>query len=312
MTKTLAALLAAATFTVACSSSSETDGAPKQGQGAQNAAERGTAAAEELTPTCGAWFDALLARDERCGAGVLRLDSGPWDKDAAVATCIARSAAPGTGYTKAFYEGCKAAAETLACDAHNALVKACEAPRGSLARGMACAKDDQCADGYCQLPENAKEGTTCGTCAVPIWGERGDRCWDLDTNAVIRNFKCRPGLYCETAGSGGSGQCKSAIPASDSGDSCNTGTGIYDPCERGFSCEFGKCVRQPIVPEGGSLRAGEVYGICAPGTYEDQPTKTCLRRGAIGEKCDTYEKPCSAWLTCNVDVCELPETLSCN
>lgn len=272
-----------------------------------------TAAASDATDAalaaaCSAYFDALVARKERCGpaADVLNVDAFEAARSSAVARCVQQGSASGTGYTPAFYATCNETLATAACDDDDALVKACWEPRGTLVKGMGCSTDDQCADGFCKLPEGASKGSVaCGTCDVPIWVKTGHACFDdaLSVNVL----KCLPGLTCWNT-------CNSARPRTyELGDYC-TESRTNDPCGARLGCSNGKCVAVPVMKVGESCR-GRGCALGATCRYVKGGEPICKSLATLGAPCDAASgsaPECVSWLECSATHrCELPDTLTC-
>lgn len=222
-----------------------------------------------------------------------------------MAVCRQRSQRQGTGYTPEFHDRCAKVFTDAACDDADAVIRTCWEPRGVLPRDAGCATDDQCADGYCRLPSGAARGSTCGTCAVPIWGRRGTPCWEK------RDVKCVAGLKCESNQYDGRGSCE--LPSrrgGDEGSSCSLAH--YDSCRSGLYCSDRRCVRATIVPDGESCNSDDRQ--CAEGSTCHN--HVCVKLPGIGDACGTEETVdwCNSWTTCGATKkCELrEEALDCS
>lgn len=265
--------------------------------------------AVEIDAGCTEYFDALLARRKRCASGqaTFGLDASEVARDSFMAVCRQRSTRPGTGYTPQFHETCAKAFSEAACEDYDAIVRACWEPRGKLAAGSGCSTDDQCADGYCRLPSGASPGSTCGTCAVPIWGRTGTSC------SETRDVKCVPGLLCMSDSYGQSGRsCRvpQSVMASE-GEACigtdgSSSTGKY--CNNGLYCKNGRCARRTVVPVGAFCRDDELAcedgSDCIPtGDFNDK----CVKRLGIGQTCGIAGAGyCNDWVECGATKkCEL-------
>lgn len=276
-------------FATGCSSDAASDAAApgEPGTAGSSGGTSPSGASEaDINAACDTFFDALQARGKRCSNPVLGMDTFETARPGAIAVCRQRSKSPGTGYSPAFHRDCAKALDTLACGDTTKLIEACAEPRGQLPKGTACAMDDQCADGYCQLPPKAPRGSTCGTCAVPVWIGKGGNC-DID------NAKCRSGLECSSFK--GSTTCSPFY---------TTTTG---PAKVGQECN--------IEASRGAVVLCEMGGYC---TY-DYPGHTggpfdnlrCVSRPGLDQKY-TNNYTCDSWLVRGADWrCQVEEVLDC-
>lgn len=307
--KTLALLSLCSFASAALLACSGGDAGPatEPGAGTPMTAAAGGATDAALAAACSGYFDALAARKERCGPApdVLNVDAFEAARESGIARCVQQGSANGTGYTPAFYATCSDTLATAACDDDDALVRACWEPRGTLVKGMGCSTDDQCADGFCKLPEGASKGNVaCGTCDVPIWVKSGHACFDPDLSVNI--LKCLPGLTCWDG-------CNPARPRSyELGESCTENR--TDPCGAGLGCSKGECVAAPVAKVGESCRGrGCEVGTSCRSVKSGEPI--CKSLATLGEACDPasgYASECVSWLECSATHrCELPETMTC-
>lgn len=287
-----------------CSSSS--DGSPTNANGAATATPAATTASanlpsdEEIERSCTAYFDGLTARHDRCGTGapVMHKAAYAGARPSFMAACRQRMKREGTGYTPQFNDQCAKVFTDTACEDVDTVYKACWEPRGTLERGANCATDDQCTDGFCLLPAGAERGSSCGTCAVPIWARDGIEC------AGKNNVKCLPGLWCSPS-PGGTGKCESFSKPTRAGSSCRAGS----ECADGLGCIGGVCAKATVVGAGESCESEST--ICAEGLVCSD--KVCKKRGGIGEDC-LEEFYCVGWTQCSpTNKCELwQQTLDCH
>jgi hypothetical protein len=272
-----------------CSSDAASDAAAPGEPGAAGSSGGATpsgASEAEINAACDTFFDALQTHGKRCGNPVLGMDTFETARPGAIAVCRQRSKSPGTGYTPAFHRACAAALDTLACGDTTKLIEACAEPRGQLPKGTPCAMDDQCADGYCQLPPKAPKGSTCGTCAVPVWIGKGGNC-DID------NAKCRSGMECKSYQ--GSSRC--SFPSGP-----QTG-----PAKVGQACSIDSSGRPVVLCEAG---ADCTYDY--PGHTGDLfENRRCVQTPGLGQEY-TNNYTCDSWLVRGADWrCQVEEVLDC-
>ncbi len=290
-------------LSVACSSSPSTAGASKSYGGAGPATGAGTATDGELTAACDAQFDAMLARRARCpGPSPVTLASDEAERPDFVALCMDQAKNPGTGYTTAFRHACASALTNAACADADAVATACGAPKGALPRGASCAKDDQCAGGYCAMPDGGTLGSSCGTCSTPVWAKEFDSC-------IAPNARCLPGLVClEYLDNLASCRAFDAKRGGTAGEYCTVG----QLCAEGLGCLNSKCKPMkvsglgepcgyPLATCGGAL-------VCAKGA--------CSTPAALGEACSSNgdtAPTCGPWLECgSLKKCRRPTSLQCD
>ncbi|MBX3202093.1 MAG: hypothetical protein KF850_24060 [Labilithrix sp.] len=297
----------------------EPDGATPAGSSAPNGAGEGepgegvggAAKAMDvhraLESACDEQFTAMRARHDRC-PDLLPLDSVPalklaaddGDREAFVASCVARGRRSGSGYDAAFLKSCAQAMKTAPCGDDTDVVAACWEPKGELARGARCASDDQCSDGYCRLPDGARAGSSCGECDTPVWdgypcSEQGNKCgtgevcWGghmaascVPLRVLLRRsscsydysevYECGPARFCAPDGS-----CAPRTVVKI-GEACDFDRGLM--CGEGAVCD--------------------ADGTCKPSSY-----------AKLGESCD--DRPCRDWLTCDATTgtCKPIEGLEC-
>jgi hypothetical protein len=172
--------------------------------------------------------------------------------------CRIDAARPGAGVDAARSATCTGALPAASCeDLLAGAVPGCQL-RGRLATGAACGAGNQCASGYCRLPETepcgicapaAAVGEPClstAGCQFPLRCSRAGRCARAGREAdpCSETQPCRgEAFYC----SGADNSCR---PYAGPGQTCNrTGASFARPCDDGLVCRPGS------------------NGICVPITY---------------------------------------------
>ena len=290
--------------------------------GSQSSSSGGSVTATEA---CAALGSSVCAKVNECSPFLLELSYGD------LATCEARVAlgcspstfdSPGSTTKPIDTVACSDAFAATSCDDlyGRKLPAGCDFNPGTLANGMVCGREVQCASGYC-----GKQGDICGVCTTPA--AAGAACKESED--------CEPGLACaqdKCAAIGGVGAtcdaaapCKVGLPCS--GGKCIMPLGAGQPCDpasptcdllKGLGCNMmGICQQVKIAAAGEACGLqGTDYIACKGGAFCKMAmggAGTCLAPAADGAACDEVAGPkCLPGARCSGAVCVLSDGSSCN
>jgi hypothetical protein len=281
-----------AALPAACGSSSE------QGEPTQQA----TAA-----QACASQAAAYCAYAERCEPSLLKKEFGD------AANCTARlnvacvwATAPGVTVTAAQRQACAASWASRGCrEAVDPMTSPCnfESAKGTLADGVACGTDTQCAGGDCYF--NTSVPADGGTPSAPVCGQcrtlpgAGKPCLDA---------RCDATSWCDP----GSHMCRPHADLAPEAASCGVSDAGTTLCAFGLTCgTSGTCVKAPAegqpcteVCAGGMLCVGGTCkpypkpgepctGMCESDSTCEYETKICVANTWVksGESCSASGKP---------------------
>ncbi len=248
--------------------------------------------------------------------------------DAFKKSCLATLAAPKTGATPAGIEQCGLDAKSASCSdllSHNPPAS-CRPTGGTVANGMACGDDWQCASGRCTVAANA----TCGICADR--SAAGGTCvgdedcaYGLACTAgvcVARGaagascdvgHPCAFGNACRTAAGGTSGTCGPPAAAGEacSNGECDTASAAFcNPltmrCELATSAKAGSACG---IVNGNLVFCKGAAGACT--TPMGAVMGTCPALVEPGGACG-MGTPCKVGARCVNSVCTIPDPSSCH
>src|SRR6266545_6065648 len=246
---------------------------------------------------CAALSKALCARTETCTPFVVGLFFGSRTvcEQRLALDCLPKFGAPGTSATPAKTSIC---ADSLATHPCTAFAKgdfgaACAPEAGSLAAGVACGDDAQCASTFCARAPDA----VCGVCAPTT--QAGSPC--------VRGA-CSAGTVCPM----GKSSCVALEPGQLGAtctiqEQCDVGNGV------GCSTVSGRCIRLTLGSTTGTCGAdvaGSMYTACmASGTCSKLLGGTCTMTAADGAACSTASSgpACLPPARCVGGRCTLPD-----
>jgi hypothetical protein len=260
----------------------------------------------------------------------------PWvqflygDKDTCVMrlgrSCIDEQSAAGITRTTNDLVACAEAVKRASCPdlLASKFPDACLVKPGTIANGLACGSDWQCADAYCNKPSNSD----CGVCGPR--SAAGGTCTADDgcqTGMVCANKKCvLPGDM--GAGCGDAAPCRSNLycannvcgPKLGAGGACTTILSGTCDIYQGYVCNTllgaGQCTLV-TVKKGGEACGGGTATVCmdfnpCAGSTANQ-TGVCANPAADGTQCGTTgnDPHCLPPANCVNGLCRLPSVPSC-
>ncbi len=257
------------------------------------------------TSACDAYTRAICAQLAQCNPIDLQSLFGSTDACVASLTpeCAWTYSVPGASVTPAWVEACAGAIGQQSCaEAAAKTPAACQPPPGTLANGQACASDQQCAGGECNLiaPATATN-VACGLCAdaptfagcrvssdcpgdqrctgafdFPDGGVQEGTCIEpLGLGASCSGPVCQAGLACNLDSS----QNMVCAPLATEGQACNSPTTAG--CPPDLVCAKGTCEKPQYVALGGVCVSGGAQ-VCVAG--DCVADGTCAPHAAVGEE----------------------------
>jgi hypothetical protein len=246
-------------------------------------------------------------------------------------SCRIEAALTGTGLARSSSDACLEAMTAASCDdVFLDGLEACQL-KGTLAAGVACGFDSQCASGFCRTPETsfcgvcearALEGAECDSdraCAFPFLCSATGRCTKAgnEGDTCSQTAPCRrETFYC----SNGDGTCKRY---GSQGGTCNEGgPGIAAYCDWGLTCEpdgIGTCQPIRMVLAGQACGPAGGGGPGSPAVF-CEGSASCIDRicqppGKDGEACTVSplgdSGGCLPPALCLGGICKLPEPAVC-
>jgi hypothetical protein len=272
------------------------------GGNGRGGAAGGTSGDPAAAQACAALSRALCAKTETCTPFAMGLFFGSRTvcEQRLALDCLPKFGAPGTSATPAKTSTCAESLATQPCAAFakGDLGAACAPQAGSLAAGVACGDDAQCASTFCARAPDA----ICGVCAPTT--QAGSPC--------VRGA-CSFGTVCPM----GKSTCVVLEPGQLGAtctiqEQCDVGNGV------GCSAVTGRCIQLTLGSTTGTCGAdlsGSMYTACrASGTCSGLLAGTCTMAAADGATCSTASSgpACLPPARCVGGRCSLPDPGTCS
>ena len=296
-----------------------------------------TSAPVSADQACSDYAAAICNRASTCSTVLVQVNWGDVASCAASfkTLCLNALAAPSTSITPNRTETCSKAITSATCDDvfDRNPPPDCRPTAGTIANGVACGDDSQCASTYCNRGANA----SCGTCS-PVRAKVGEACTGDDScdfqlkcasNVCVAlgasgaacdvKRPCASSLVCSIPMGAMAGTC--AAPAAD-GQPCTSGIGL-GTCDikTGDYCNPKTKVCEKLAVSTGTgacgydMATGKVTVCASNGTCAALGvgmTGNCQAAAAAGATCNPTMGPaCVVGATCVNNVCKLSDPASC-